>query len=39
MELAQAIRALPRRYVEELREWIEDYQQATAGVRREGGRV
>jgi hypothetical protein len=25
MELAQAIRALSRRDVEELREWIEDY--------------
>ena len=25
LELAQAIRALPRRDVEELREWIEDY--------------
>ena len=27
LELAQAIRALPRRDVEELREWIEDYLQ------------
>ena len=25
LELAQAIRALPRRDVEQLREWIEDY--------------
>ena len=25
LELAQAIRGLPRRDVEELREWIEDY--------------